>query len=185
MAEVVHRLVERPGPGQQSEARNREGNIPPSLRASRGARPPQQRARVLLNLYASMCQHHPLSDALLLLDTPQNPPFASFPTDGMAPTFTTTSHLWCLSARRYLLTLELAALMGLDTQKLKLAGQSEHWFRKTSGSSSARAKIWVCSLRHARQAFAWVLGMIRSERIVAMRLVYTLALPCVQWSSCC
>jgi hypothetical protein len=133
MAEVVHRLVEIPGPGQQSEARNREGNIPPSLRASRGTRPPQQRARVLLNLYASMRQHHPLSDTLLLLDTSQNPSFGACPTDGMVPTFTTTSQLWCLSARRYLLTWELAALMGLGTQKLKLAGQSEQWFRKRLG----------------------------------------------------
>ncbi len=133
MAEVVHRLVEIPGTGQQSGARKREGNIPPSLRASRGTRPPQQRARVLLNLYASMRQHHPLSDTLLLLDTSQNPSFGSFPTDGMAPTFTTTSQLWCLSAGRYLLTWELVALMGLDTQKLKFEGQSEQWFRKRLG----------------------------------------------------
>jgi hypothetical protein len=88
---------------------------------------------VLLNLYASMRQHHPLSDTLLLLDTSQNPSFGSFPTDGMAPTFTTTSQLWCLSAGRYLLTWELAALMGLDTQKLKFEGQSEQWFRKRLG----------------------------------------------------
>jgi hypothetical protein len=98
-----------------------------------GTGPPQQRARVLLNLYASMRQHHPLSDTLLLLDTSQNPSFGSFPTDGMAPTFTTTSQLWCLSAGRYLLTWELAALMGLDTQKLKFEGQSEQWFRKRLG----------------------------------------------------
>ena len=71
-----------------------------------------------------------MSDTLLLLDTSQNPSFGSFPTDGMAPTFTTTSKLWCLSAGCYLLTWELAALMGLDTQKLKLAGQSEQGFRK-------------------------------------------------------
>ena len=35
----------------------------------RGTGPPQQRARVLLNLFASMRQHHPLSDTLLLVDT--------------------------------------------------------------------------------------------------------------------
>ena len=98
-----------------------------------GTGPPQQRARVLLNLFASMRQHHPLSDTLLLVDTSQNPPFGSFPSDGMAPTFTTTSQLWCLSAGRYLHTWELAALMGLDTQKLKLEGQSEPWFRKRLG----------------------------------------------------
>ena len=38
MAEVVHRLVDRPGLGQLRGARKREGNIPPSLRASRGDR---------------------------------------------------------------------------------------------------------------------------------------------------
>ena len=80
-----------------------------------------------------MRQHHPLSDTLLLVDTSQNPPFGSFPYDGMAPTFKTTSLLWCLSAGRYLHTWELAALMGLDTQKLKLEGQSEPWFRKRLG----------------------------------------------------
>ena len=42
--------------------------------------------------------------------------FRFFPTDGMAPTSTTTSQFWCLSAGRYLLTLVLAALMGLDTE---------------------------------------------------------------------
>ena len=83
-----------------------------------------------LNLYASMRQHHPLSDTLLLLDTSRNLSFGSFPTDGMAPTFTTTSRLWRLSAGRYLLTWELVALMGLDTQKLNLEGQSEQWFCK-------------------------------------------------------
>ena len=88
---------------------------------------------MLLKLYAPMRQHHPLSDTLLLLDTSQNPSFGLFPTDGMAPTFTTTSQLWCLSAGRYLLTLELAALMGLDTQKLKFEGQSGQWFRKRLG----------------------------------------------------
>lgn len=98
-----------------------------------GTGPPQQRARVLLNLFASMRQHHPLSDTLLLVDTSQNPFFGSFPSDGMAPTFTTTSQLWCLSAGRYLHTWELAALMGLGTQKLKLEGQSEPWFRKRLG----------------------------------------------------
>ena len=80
-----------------------------------------------------MRQHHPLSDTLLLLGTSQNPSFGSFPTDAMAPTFTTTSQLWCWSARRYILTWELAALMGLDTQKLKFEGQSEQWFRKRLG----------------------------------------------------
>ena len=113
---------------------NREGNIPQSLIASRGTGPPRQRARVLLNLYASMRQHHPLSDTLLLLlDTSQNPSFGLFPTDGMAPTFTTTSQLRCLSAGRYPLTWEVAALTGMDAQKLKLEGQSEQWFRKRLG----------------------------------------------------
>ena len=98
-----------------------------------GTGPQQQRARVLLNLLAPMRQHHPLSDTLLLVDTSQNPSFGSFPSDGMAPTFTATSQLWCLSAGRYLYTWELVALMGLDTQKLKLHGQSQPWFRKRLG----------------------------------------------------
>ena len=89
---------------------------------------PQQRARALLNLIAPMRQHHPLSDTLLLVDT-SGPLFGSFPYDGMAPTFATTSKSWCLSAGRCLHTWELVALMGLDTQKLKLEGQSEPWFR--------------------------------------------------------
>ena len=136
-------------------------------------------------LFAPRRQHHPLSDTLLLVDTSQNPFFGSFPSDGMAPTFTTTSQLRCLSAGRYLHTWELAALMGLDTQKLKLEGQSEPWFRKRLGLAVHVPKFWVGSLGRARQAFAWVLGMIRSERIVAMRAVRALAWSCVQLLSCC
>ena len=56
---------------------------------------------------------------------------------------------------------------------------------QTVGSNSARAEFWVGSLGRDRQAFAWVFGMIKTERIVAMRVVYTLALSCVQWLSCC
>ena len=78
-------------------------------------------------------QRHPLSDTLLLVDTSLNPFFGSFPSDGMAPTLTTTSQLWCLSAGRYLHTWELNALMGLDTQKINREGQSEPWFCKRLG----------------------------------------------------
>ena len=53
--------------------------------------------------------------------------------DGMAPTLTTTSQLWAMSAGRELQAWELAALMGFDTNKMVLKGQTEAWFRKRLG----------------------------------------------------
>ena len=46
---------------------------------------------------------------------------------------TTGSHLWCLSAGRFLGTWELAALVGLDTRMLKLNHLTDSWFRKRLG----------------------------------------------------
>ena len=78
-------------------------------------------------------QNQPLKDTLMLLDKSQNPPFGSWPTDGLAPTLTTTSQLWCMSAGRELQAWELAVLMGFDTNKMVLKGQTEAWFRRRLG----------------------------------------------------
>ena len=98
-----------------------------------GQGPTQPRARVLLNIMALLPQSQPLQDTLLLVDKSQNPPFGPLPTDGLAPTLTTTSQLWCMSAGRELRAWELAALMGFDCHHLVLKGQTEAWFRKRLG----------------------------------------------------
>lgn len=104
-----------------------------ALEMQGGAGPAQQRARVLLNIVAMLPQSQPLKETLTLVDTSQNPPFGSMPFDGLAPTLTTTSHLWCMSAGRELRAGELAALMGFDINKIVLKGQSEAWFRRRLG----------------------------------------------------
>ena len=104
-----------------------------ALEMQGGVGPAQPRARTLLNIVAMLPQSRPLNDTLLLLDRSQNPPFGPLPADGMAPTLTATSQLWCMSAGRDLTTRELAALMGFDTKHMVLKGQSEAWFRKRLG----------------------------------------------------
>ena len=51
----------------------------------------------------------------------------------MVPTLTTNSVLWCMSAGRELKAWELALLMGFDTSKMVLQGQTESWFRMRLG----------------------------------------------------
>ena len=104
-----------------------------ALEMQGGVGPTQPRARTLLNVVAMLPQSHPLNETLLLVDKSQNPPFGSLPADGVAPTLTTTSQLWCMSAGRELTTPELAALMGLDMKQMVFTGQSESWFRKRLG----------------------------------------------------
>ena len=90
-------------------------------------------APALLNIVAMLRQNQPLKDTLMLVDKSQNPQFGGLPTDGLAPTLTTTSQLWCMSAGRELQTWELAMLMGLDINKMVLKGQTEAWFRRRLG----------------------------------------------------
>ena len=98
-----------------------------------GEGPMQPRGRILLNIVAMLRQNQPLKDTLMLVDKSQNPPFGALPTDGLAPTLTTTSSLWCMSAGRELQAWELAVLMGLDINKMVLKGQTEAWFRRRLG----------------------------------------------------
>ena len=104
-----------------------------ALEIQGGVAPTQQRVRTLLNIIALLPGGQPLQDTLMLVDKSQNPPFGSWPTDGMAPTLTTTSQLWSMSAGRELQAWELAALMGFDTNRMELQGQTEAWFRKRLG----------------------------------------------------
>ena len=76
----------------------------------------------------------------------------------MAPTFTTTSQLWCLSAGRYLHTWELAALMSLDTQKLEHEGQSEPWFRKRLALAVQVANFGLALLAVLAKPLHWCLA---------------------------
>ena len=87
----------------------------------------------MLNIAAMLPQSNPLQDTLMLVDRSQNPGFGTWSSDGMAQTLTTNSHLWCMSAGRELNAWELATLMGLDTFKMDLKGQTEAWFRKRLG----------------------------------------------------
>ena len=104
-----------------------------ALEMQGGVAPTLPRARVMLNIAAMLPQSNPLQDTLMLVDTSQNPPHGTRPHDGMAQTLTTTSQLWCMSAGRELKAWELAALMGFDTSKMALKGQTEAWFRKRLG----------------------------------------------------
>ena len=129
----LHRLLEKEK--LLSQAAGMEGKMTyiHALEMQGGAAPAQPRARVLLNIVAMLPQNQPLKDTLMLLDKSQNPPFGSWPTDGLAPTLTTTSQLWCMSAGRELQAWELAVLMGFDTNKMVLKGQTEAWFRRRLG----------------------------------------------------
>ena len=98
-----------------------------------GRGPVQTRSRILLNIVALLPQSQPLDSTLILVDKSQNPPFAPLLTDGLSPTLTTTSQLWCMSAGRELLACELAALMGFNCSHMVLKGQTEAWFRKRMG----------------------------------------------------
>ena len=104
-----------------------------ALEMQGGVAPTQPRARIMLNIAAMLPQSRPLQDTLLLVEKSQNPGFGSWLTDGMAPTLTTNSQLWCMSAGRELGAWELAVLMGFDTSQMVLKGQTEGWFRKRLG----------------------------------------------------
>ena len=118
-----------------SQAGSMEGKMTyiNALEMQGGVAPPQARGRTLLNIVALLPGSQPLRDTLMLVDKSQNPHFGSWPTDGMAPTLTTTSQLWCMSAGRELEAWELAALMGFDMNKMVLKDQTEAWFRRRLG----------------------------------------------------
>ena len=78
-------------------------------------------------------QTQPLKDTLMLVDKSQNPPYGTWTADRLAPTLTTTSQLWCMSAGRELQAWELAVLMGFDVNTMVLKGQTEAWFRRRLG----------------------------------------------------
>ena len=118
-----------------SRARSMLGKVTyaTALEMQGGLAPTQPRVRIMLNIAAMLPQSNPLQDTLMLVDRSQNPGFGTWSSEGMAQTLTTTSHLWCMSAGRELNAWELATLMGLDTFKMDLKGQTEAWFRKRLG----------------------------------------------------
>ena len=141
-----------------------------------------------------------LKDSLALVDTSQNPGFGSYPMDGMAPTLTTTTQLWCLTAGRFMETWELVALMGLDTRTLKLNNHTDPWFRKrlglavhvpifwtsphgSDGSTSTRVPGWSMIARLCLRCWCVQPGVVtRSARVdmvddsmICHASVYTLA----------
>ena len=130
-----HILVMIEKEGIQTQAASMAGKMTymNCLEMQGGTGPKQQRTRILLNTVALLPQSLPLQDSMLLVDKSQNPPFGSWPADGMVPTLTTSSQLWCMSAGRELQTWELAALMGFDCNKMDLSHYSEAWFRKRLG----------------------------------------------------
>ena len=95
--------------------------------------PQLPRSRVILNAMALLPRAKPLTDTLLLGDTSQNPPYMSLAVDGLVPTLTTTSAVWCVSAGKYLQVWELAALMAVKTSEITFVGHSESWFRTRLG----------------------------------------------------
>ena len=130
---LMQQMLEKEGLGHS--AGDMEGKLTyiNALEMQGGVGPTQQRGRILLNIVAMLPQCRPLKDTLTLVDKSQNPPFGSLPADGLAPTLTTTSQLWCMSAGKELTASELAALMGFDTKQMVLQGQTEAWFRKRLG----------------------------------------------------
>ena len=118
-----------------SQARSMHGKVTyvHALEMQGGVAPTQPRVRIMLNIAAMLPQSNPLQDTLMLVDKSQNPGFGTWTSDGMAQTLTTNSQLWCMSVGRELKAWELAALMGFDTSKMELKGQTEAWFRKRLG----------------------------------------------------
>ena len=129
----LHELLEKQNLHSQAGSMDGKMTYIHTLEMQGGVAPQQPRARIMLNIVAMLPQCRPLHDTLMLVDKSQNPGFGSWPCDGMAPTLTTASHLWCMSAGRELEASELALLMGFDTSKMVLKGQTEAWFRKRLG----------------------------------------------------
>ena len=127
------RLLEKENALAQARSMHGKVTYVHALEMQGGVAPTQPRARIILNIAAMLPQSNPLHDTLMLVDKSQNPGFGTWISDGMAQTLTTNSQLWCMSAGRELEARELAALMGLDTSKMALKGQTEAWFRKRLG----------------------------------------------------
>ena len=117
------------------QARGMQGKLTyiHALEMQGGAAPMLPRSRVMLNIAALTPGSQPLQDTLMLVEKSQNPGFGSWLHDGMVQTLTTNSSLWCMSAGRELKAWELALLMGFDTSKMVLQGQTESWFRMRLG----------------------------------------------------
>ena len=106
--------------------------------------PQLPRSRVILNAMALLPRAKPLTDTLLLEDTSQNPPYMSLALDGLVPTLTTTSAVWCVSAGKYLQVWELAALMAVKTSEVTFVGHNDALVSHAAGIGRALGQFRTC-----------------------------------------
>ena len=95
--------------------------------------PTAPRERILLNIVALLPKCQPLQETLAIADRGQTITRMPLRSDGTIPTVATNSLLHCFQTGECLQTYEVAALMGLKLESLKLVGVSEAAIRKRLG----------------------------------------------------
>ena len=95
--------------------------------------PKAPRERILLNIVALLPKCQPLQETLAIADRGQTITRISLRSDGTIPTVATNSLLHCFRTGECLQTYEVAALMGLKLERLRLAGVSAAAIRKRLG----------------------------------------------------
>ena len=95
--------------------------------------PDHPRERNLLNIVALLPKCQPLQETVAIADRGQTITRNPLRSDGTIPTVATNSMLHCFQTGECLQTYEVAALMGLKLESLRLAGVSEAAIRKRLG----------------------------------------------------
>ena len=98
--------------------------------------PKAPRDRIFLNIVALLPKCQPLQETLAIADRGQTITRMPLRSDGTIPTVATNSMLHCFQTGKCLQTYEVAALMGLKLERLRLAGVSEAAMHKRLGLGS-------------------------------------------------
>ena len=89
-----------------------------------------------------------------------------------------------MSTGRYQLTLELAAVMGLGTQKLKFEGLSEQWFRKRMGLAVHVPNFGLALLSVLSTPLHGRVACSELSALLPRGGVHTVICLCGQWLPC-
>lgn len=99
-----------------------------------GAKAPDApRLRTYLNIMALHPHARPLNSTLMIVDVSQNPPYQGMCRNGVVPTLATSSAPFCFQTGEFLTTYQIAALMGIQLEKIELMDFKETWLRKKVG----------------------------------------------------